>query len=266
MKSYWLNLGLLSALLGAGVAAGCSSDSTTAVSAEAGSAGEASSVAGKSSGSAGKSAGTAGSTQSNAGSPGELGSGEGGAAGSVGATDSAGSAGSAGDAGQSGEAGAMPSGGTAGSGGSAVSGGSAGTAGSGGTSGGGAGGAANNSNSSASAGTGGAPPTLYIPASTTCAAGNVLAAYAVCRNCHGNPLSTTTTPPFMLVTYADVTAHAADEYVQVSAGVMPLPVAGIAFGASSTCSAGGTKPCKNVLLDWLSAGAVGVPALNGVCP
>jgi len=94
----------------------------------------------------------------------------------------------------------------------------------------------------------------------------VLAAYAVCRNCHGNPLSTTTTPPFMLVTYADVTAHAADEYVQVSAGVMPLPVSGIAFGAASTCSTGGAKTCKNVLLDWLSAGAVGVTALNGVCP
>jgi hypothetical protein len=261
MKSHLLKLSLASAVVVAGIAAGCSSDSSP-VAGDAGSGGETSSGAGKSGGHAGAGVSAAGSPGDDAGT-----STEGGAAGApsaaAGSPDSAGSAGDAAQAGEGGEAGAVPtSGGTAGSAGSAGKGGSGGVSG-GGAGGGGAGGGAG---SSGSAGSAGAPPTLYIPASTTCAAGNVLAAYAVCRNCHGNPLSTTTTPPFMLVTYADVKAHAGDEFVQVNAGVMPLPVTGIAFGAAATCSTGGTKTCKNVLLDWLSAGAVGVTALNGVCP
>jgi hypothetical protein len=114
------------------------------------------------------------------------------------------------------------------------------------------------------AGTAGASagPVLYIPASLSCPSGNVLAAYSVCRNCHGTTPNSAYTVPFQLVTYADVKAQATDEYNYVNAGIMPL--AGN-FGAASTCSTNGALTCKQVLLNWLGGGAVGVTALNGVC-
>jgi hypothetical protein len=103
----------------------------------------------------------------------------------------------------------------------------------------------------------------YIPASKNCAAGNVLAAYSVCRNCHGSTPDPDFNVPFTLVTLADLQAQAGNEYDAVSTGAMPK--AG-AFAADSNCSPTGTSTsCKNVLLNWLAAGANGVAAVNGLC-
>ena len=239
--------------MAAGLAAGCDSDSSTAVG-DAGSAGEAPASAGKSSGSAGFVASDAGSPNATGGGAdvaGAAGAADAGAAGMGGSIENAGGPGDA-DAGAAGTP--VTSGGTGGAGGT---GGSAGKSGGGGT-----GGAVATSGTSGVAGAGGAPPTLYIPASLTCASGNVLAAYSVCRNCHVSPPNAAYTVPFQLLTYADVKAQAADEYAYVSAGIMPL--AGN-FGAANTCSTNGALTCKQVLLNWLTGGAVGVTALNGIC-
>jgi hypothetical protein len=103
---------------------------------------------------------------------------------------------------------------------------------------------------------------LYIPASATCAAGNVLAAYSICRTCHFDGGS----GPFQLITYADVKAQASSEADAISGTPPDMPLSGT-FAPAANCSpTGTTTSCKNVMLNWLNAGAVGVTDLNGVCP
>jgi hypothetical protein len=88
---------------------------------------------------------------------------------------------------------------------------------------------------------------LFLPASATCTAGNVKDAFSVCRNCHvfGGA------GPFSLVTLEDIKAHTADIVVQVNAGTMPK------LGTL-------TAEKKTTMLNWIAAGAVGVP--NELCP
>ena len=169
--------------------------------------------------------------------------GDGGAPASGGIAGKGGAGGSAGHSGAGGTGGASSAGGSSGHGGTSSNGGSAGHSGAG------AGGTVNTPG--------------YIPASKNCAAGNVLAAYSVCRNCHGTTPDPDFNVPFTLVTLADLQEHAPSEYDEVSTGGMPK--AG-AFASAANCSpAGATTSCKDVLLNWLAAGANGVPALNGLC-
>jgi len=177
-------------------------------------------------------------------------SGTSGVGGSAGLGGSAGTAGSAGNAGKGGSGG-TPGGGASGTGGSAGSAGKGGsgtggsTAGGGGTAGkGGAGG------TSGAGGSGGAI-TLFTPASSTCSAGNVDSAFSVCRNCHG----TSPSAPISLVTFAQITLAKESIIYKLTNNLMPPP----GSGTLSTTN-------KNRILDWLSAGAVGVPYTNGACP
>lgn len=121
-----------------------------------------------------------------------------------------------------------------------------GTGGGAGTASGGTAGKAGAGGSSGNGGSAGAAPLLYVPASSTCSAGNVLAAFTVCRNCHvaGGP------GPFPLVTLADIKPHAAEIVDAVSSGVMPK---------AGTL----TSTNKSLILAWLP-NAVGVP--DPACP
>ena len=241
------------ALVVAGLASGCSDTTYHLVYDDpAGAAGTAGSVgvAGTPSAGAGEageqeaggapSAAGAAREESQAGEAGAEAGGTGGTAGSSGSAGTGGTlAGSGGTAGSAGSAGKAGGGGTAGSGGTS---GSAGSAGKGGT-----GGTAGTAGSSGSAGSGGAVQALFLPASATCAAGNVQAAFSICRNCHVAGGA----GPFLLVTLQDIVPHAADITTAVTNNTMPKQ------GQL-------TAPNKATMLSWLAAGAVGVP--NASCP
>jgi hypothetical protein len=218
--------------------------------------------------SAGKSAAHAGSTNSSAGSmssAGEPGV-EGGAAGSpeseeggeAGVIATAGGGGSGGAIGDGAGAGGASGGsagkaGGAGAGGSGVAGSGGGGAGGGGAGGGGAGGGGaggGGAGSPASAGAAGAP--LFVPASATCAAGNVNGAFAVCRNCHGSP--TNNGAPVSLVTLKQIADEMGPISGKLTANLMPPPDSNFTITAIN----------KNLILAWINAGAVGVP--NASCP
>ncbi len=77
---------------------------------------------------------------------------------------------------------------------------------------------------------------------------DVYAAYRVCRRCHTNPPSVA---PMSLITLLDLQTFAAAEYQAVSTGVMPLAASLSAEDAM-------------LILDWLAAGAKGVPQAE--CP
>ena len=220
--------------------------------------------AGGSSGIGGSSGtGGLGGSSGSGGSAGKGGSGgtsAGGASGAGGKGGSGGSiAGSGGSTAGSGGSTAGSGGSTAGSGGStAGSGGSGGTVGSGGG-GGAAAGSGGKGGSSGSGGSGGAA-TLFIPASVTCASGNVQAATDICRSCHltNGKLAT-------WQTLAEFQTYKTNAYDAVSSGLMPQGTGTASANwkagtspAASTCSSGGSKTCKQVLLDWLAANAPGV--------
>ena len=78
---------------------------------------------------------------------------------------------------------------------------------------------------------------------------DVVAAYAACRVCHRVP--PLAGAPFPLLTLDDLQANAGSEYGDVATGVMPL-------GGSLSAAD------KTVILDWLTAGAQGVPQAD--CP
>lgn len=92
-----------------------------------------------------------------------------------------------------------------------------------------------------SAGGGGNAEELMVPC-------DVYAAYRVCRRCHTNPPSVA---PMSLITLLDLQTFAAAEYQAVSTGVMPLAASLSAEDAM-------------LILDWLAAGAKGVPQAE--CP
>ena len=78
---------------------------------------------------------------------------------------------------------------------------------------------------------------------------DVNAVYNVCHSCHKNP--PINGAPFGLVTLDQVQNNVDLQLNDVSAGVMPL-------GASLSATQ------KSTLLDWLMAGAKGVP--QAACP
>ncbi|HEY3664520.1 MAG TPA: hypothetical protein VGL19_00925, partial [Polyangiaceae bacterium] len=139
----------------------------------------------------------------------------------------------------------------AGTGGAAA--GTGGKGGNGGTAGSGAGGSAGHAGAGNASGAGGsaagAGPVLYVPASSSCAAGNVQAAMSVCRNCHTDP--PINSAPVPLLSYDEIHAEAGNILDKVSSGEMP------AAGTLSTAN-------KGLILDWVGAGAIGVP--NPACP
>jgi hypothetical protein len=122
-----------------------------------------------------------------------------------------------------------------------ASGGGAGGAGAGGAGGGGAGGATAGATNTAGA-AGNPNDGLMIP----CA---VNAAYSVCHTCHQSP--PVNGAPFPLLTLDQHQAYKSLEIGDISAAIMPL---------------GSVLPEaeKTTLLDWLLAGARGVP--QAVCP
>ena len=274
-KSNLLKLSALSLMVAAGLASGCGDDTKlvwvpdpdeTAGSNSAGKAGSTSS-AGQSStagepatddggaGSAGAEAdgGEAGEgSGGTAGVSGGSGGTAGGGAGTGGTGGSAGKAGGGGSSGTGGSAGKAGGGGTSGSAGTAGSGGKAGSGGTGGASG-GAGGSGGKAGGGGSAGSGGAAAVLFTPASTTCAAGNVQLAFGVCRNCHG--ATPTNGAPISLVTFADISSAKTNVSNKLNAGTMP-PAGGGTL----------TPADKTLILNWIAAGAVGVPNTNGICP
>jgi len=77
----------------------------------------------------------------------------------------------------------------------------------------------------------------------------VRTAYTVCRNCHRDP--PTNGAPFPLVTLGQVQSNVSLQIDDVSAGIMPL-------GAILP------EAEKSAMLDWLNAGAKGVPQAS--CP
>jgi hypothetical protein len=89
---------------------------------------------------------------------------------------------------------------------------------------------------------------LFVPASSTCAAGNVQAAMSVCRNCHQDP--PINGAPVPLLTYDQIHAEADNIFDKVSTGEMPKE------GTLSAAS-------KSLILDWVGNGANGVP--NPAC-
>ena len=206
----------------------------------------------------GSSAGTSGSaglggTGGSGGTAGFGGSaGSGGKAGSDGASGSSGSGGSAGKAGSGGAGGTAGAAGSGGSAGKAGAAGTSGAAGGGGAS--GAGGSGGKAGAGGSSGSAGNASALFIPAATTCSSGNVDGAFAVCRNCHSSPVKNGA--PVSFVSYADVSG--VDIKVKIATKVAndQMPPAGTGFTL--------TAANKTLILNWIAAGAVGVP--NPACP
>jgi len=97
---------------------------------------------------------------------------------------------------------------------------------------------------------------LFIPASSSCSAGNVDTAFSVCRTCHTSPPKNGAPVPFL--TYGDVSNADIKPKItaKLSADAMPPPNSGLTISSQD----------KSRILAWLSAGAVGVPYANGICP
>ncbi len=251
-KSNLLMLTGVGLLLSAGLVEACGS-STHFVDVPDDSAG--SSSAGKTSragapGSAGESS-DAGEPATDGGAAGSSEPAEGGEGGAVEVAGGAATAGTAGLASGGGGSGGTSGGGAGGAGGGAGKGGSGGTAGSGGLGGsagkGGSGGSAGSS--AGSAGAGGAP--LFLPASTTCSAGNVQAAFTVCRNCHVDGGE----GPFPLVTLANIQALKGD----IPDAIGPVGTVGVMPKVGTLSDTN-----KAIILNWIAAGALGVT--NASCP
>jgi len=264
-KSNLLQSSVLCLFVAAGLASGCGSSKQvwvedpeeTAGSSSAGKAGSLSvagdsSMAGEPSAEGGgdgdgEESGEAGAfTGGSGGDAGSAGSGISGSSGSSGSGGSAGapaggSGGSSGVAGSGGSAGKAGSGGTSGAAGSGGSAGKAGAGGAGGVAGGGAG----------AAGSAGAT-VLFTPASANCASGNIDKLFAVCRVCHSSPPKGGA--PLPLVTYAQIKLES--DAISYELTNNSMPPRGYTISASD----------KAAILGWISAGAVGVPYANGVCP
>jgi len=203
-----------------------------------------------------------GDVEDEAGRGGAVDGGRGGIGGGTGGRSSAGAGGTLGSSGAAGSAGKASAGGTGGatsaggSAGKAGSGGAGGTAGGGGTvigNGDGNGGKAGNGGTSGSAGSAGGV-TLFTPASSNCAAGNIDALFNVCRNCH----SARSADPPPLVTYAQIFEMKSDIAFKLTGNEMPPPGSGYSINSNS----------KAAIVAWINAGtgAVGVPYANGICP
>jgi hypothetical protein len=115
-----------------------------------------------------------------------------------------------------------------------------------GTGGGGSGGTAG-----AVAAAGAAGALLELPASSSCASGNVKGAFSVCRGCHIDGGA----GPFPLVTLADIVPY--EDEIVVAIGGRGQPATMPKSGSLSNTN-------KALILAWIAAGAHGVPVAS--CP
>jgi cytochrome c5 len=94
---------------------------------------------------------------------------------------------------------------------------------------------------------------LFTPASASCASGNIDTLFTVCRNCHSAPPNGAPVP---LVTYAQIFGEKSTISDKLTGNLMPPPGSGYSINSTN----------KAAILAWISAGAVGVPYTNGICP
>jgi len=115
-------------------------------------------------------------------------------------------------------------------------------------------GAASSSGGSGGGGGAGGGPALFTPASACCASGNVQAAFAVCNNCHTQGHLDGYAPT--LETFAQLSYRKGSIAAQLNGGKMPPPSSGRVLAPAD----------KTTILNWVAAGALGVPHAQGICP